>query len=116
MGQEELDCLLDSFERNVNFWYPTLSRTTRTEVEVRVLSNSLEEDVDSCLALLVMALGCASELVRCATMDRPDTLDAEKRRRWQLLSGLYFNIAFKKIYLAQAESCTEAVQCLFYTA
>ncbi|KAL3438226.1 hypothetical protein BDV09DRAFT_205637 [Aspergillus tetrazonus] len=116
MGQEELDRLLNSFERNVNFWYPTLSQTTRTEVEVRVLSNSLEEDVDSCLALLVMALGCASELVRCATTDRPDTPDAEKLRRWQLLSGLYFDIAFKKIYLAQAESCTEAVQCLFYTA
>ncbi|KAL4765320.1 fungal specific transcription factor domain-containing protein [Aspergillus foveolatus] len=116
MGQEELDCLLDSFEQNVNFWYPTLSQATRTEVEVRVLSNSLEEDVDSCLALLVMALGCASELVRCATTDRPDTPDAEKLRRWQLLSGLYFDIAFKKIYLAQAESCTEAVQCLFYTA
>ncbi|KAL4992664.1 hypothetical protein BDW68DRAFT_195121 [Aspergillus falconensis] len=115
MGQEELDCVLGSFERNVNFWYPTLSRATRTEVEVRVLSNSLDEDIDSCLALLVMALGCASELVRCVTTDSSDTLDT-KQHRWQLLSGLYFNLAFRKIYLAQAECSTEAVQCLFYTA
>ncbi|KAL4998339.1 hypothetical protein BDV10DRAFT_185379 [Aspergillus recurvatus] len=116
MGQDELDCVVSSFEQNVNFWYPTLSRSARTEVEVRVLSNSLADDIDSCLALLVMALGCASELIRRVTMDHPDALDAEKQHRWQLLSGLYFDLAFRKIYLAQAECSTEAVQCLFYTA
>lgn len=117
VGKAELDNILQSFEHNVNFWYPTLSRNRSTEVEIQILSNSLDEGIPSCLALLVMALGCASKLIRSISSEaaaNPDVL--EKRHRWQLMSGLYFDLAFKKIYLAQAECTTEAVQCLFFTA
>ncbi|KAL4778880.1 hypothetical protein BJX76DRAFT_365857 [Aspergillus varians] len=116
-SQSEIDSILLSFENNVNFWYPTLSRDTRTEVELRILSNSLDEGVGSCLALLVMALGCASEAIRSVATDTAaDTAELKKRHRWHLMCGLYFDLAFKKIYLAQAECTTEAVQCLFFTA
>lgn len=117
VGKTELDHILQSFEQNVNFWYPTLSRNKSTEVEILILSNSLDEDMASCLALLVMALGCASEMIRSISSDTIAGLEElEKRHRWQLMSGLYFDLAFKKIYLAQAECTTEAVQCLFFTA
>ncbi|KAL2832617.1 hypothetical protein BDW59DRAFT_139484 [Aspergillus cavernicola] len=117
VSKAEVDRILHSFERNINFWYPTLSRATSTEVEMQVLSNSLDEGTNACLALLVMALGCASELIHSVAADsRADPIELEQQHRWQLMSGLYFDLAFRKIHLAQAECTTEAVQCLFFTA
>ncbi|OJJ06629.1 hypothetical protein ASPVEDRAFT_875787 [Aspergillus versicolor CBS 583.65] len=117
VGKSEIDVILRSFEQNVNFWYPTLSRNRSTEVEIQILSNSLDEDIASCLALLVMALGCASELIRSLGSDTMASAEElEQRHRWQLMSGLYFDLSFRKIHLAQAECTTEAVQCLFFTA
>ncbi|KAL2849946.1 hypothetical protein BJY01DRAFT_210280 [Aspergillus pseudoustus] len=116
MSKSEVDAILQGFEHNVNYWYPTLSRATRTEVELRVLSNGLHEDISSCLALLVMGLGCASQLIHSASSGtNQDSAESEHRHRWQLMSTLYFDLAFRKIHLAQAECSTEAVQCLFYT-
>lgn len=86
-------------------------------MEIQILSNSLDEDIASCLALLVMALGCASELIRSIGSDTMASAEElEQRHRWQLMSGLYFDLSFRKIHLAQAECTTEAVQCLFFTA
>ncbi|KAL2818585.1 hypothetical protein BJX63DRAFT_383451 [Aspergillus granulosus] len=117
LSKLEVDSILESFEHNVNFWYPTLSRATRTEVELRVLSNGLHEDISSCLALLVMALGCASQLIHSASsITSQDPTVSEHQHRWQVMSGLYFDLAFRKIHLAQAECSTEAVQCLFFSA
>jgi hypothetical protein len=117
MSKSEIDSILQSFEHHVNFWYPTLSRAAKAEVELQVLSHGLDEGINSCLALLVMALGCASELIHCVTTDSlADSAALENQHRWQLMSGLYFDLAFKQIHLAQAECTTEAVQCLFFTA
>ncbi|RDW86949.1 Zn(II)2Cys6 transcription factor [Aspergillus mulundensis] len=115
-SKAELDSILSSFERNVNFWYPTLSRSTQTEIGLRVLSNGLEQDVDSCLALLVLALGCASQLITVASDSQSAAAESEQEHHWQLMSSLYFSHAFKRIYLAQGECTAEAVQCLFFTA
>ncbi|KAL4914363.1 hypothetical protein BDW62DRAFT_204630 [Aspergillus aurantiobrunneus] len=116
VSKSEIDSILQSFD-NVNFWYPTLSREKRTEVEVQILSNSLDEGPGSCLAVLVMALGCASKLIGSVAADNTlEPADLEEQHRWQLMSSLYFDLAFKKIHLAQAECTTEAVQCLFFTA
>ncbi|KAL4875253.1 hypothetical protein BJY04DRAFT_224223 [Aspergillus karnatakaensis] len=113
--KSDVQSILRSFEDNVNFWYPTLSRSRAAEIELRVLSGGLDESLDSCLALLVMALGCASELIHCSATDTSRS-NLEQQHRWQLISALYFDFAFKKIHLAQAECSTEAVQCLFFTA
>ncbi|KAH8697870.1 putative C6 transcription factor [Talaromyces proteolyticus] len=116
-SKSEVECILQSFERNINFWYPTLSRATAIMVQQQILSNNLDEDISSCLSILVMALGCASELVHSATVDTIEkSTYSEQRDRWQLISALYFDYAFKRIHLAQAECTTEAVQCLFFTA
>jgi hypothetical protein len=94
-----------------------MSRATRTEVELQVLSNGFDEGISSCRALLVMALGSASQLIQSASAGASqDPTDSEHRHRWQLMSGLYFDLAFRKIHLAQAECSTEAVQCLFFAA
>ncbi|KAL3463527.1 hypothetical protein BJX64DRAFT_116427 [Aspergillus heterothallicus] len=117
VSKSEVETILRSFDHNVNFWYPTLSRATRTEVELQVLSNALDQGISSCLALLVMALGCASQLIHStSSATNQETTDSEERHRWRLMSALYFDLAFRKIHLAQAECSTEAVQCLFFTA
>ncbi|KKK21393.1 hypothetical protein AOCH_000710 [Aspergillus ochraceoroseus] len=117
VSKSEVDSILRSFERNVNFWYPTLSRDVSTEVEVQVLSNNLDDGISSCVSLLVMALGCASELIQSVATDSPENpAELEQRHRWQLMGRLHFDLAFKKVHLAQAECTTEAVQCLFFTA
>ncbi|KAL5335052.1 hypothetical protein BJX70DRAFT_333930 [Aspergillus crustosus] len=113
----EVRAILQSLEDNVNFWYPTLSRAKRAEIELRVLSHGIDDGIESCLTLLAMALGCASELIYCVSTENVESpSDEEQAHRWKLMSGVYFNLAFKKIHLAQAECSTEAVQCLFFTA
>ncbi|OJJ46030.1 hypothetical protein ASPZODRAFT_132999 [Penicilliopsis zonata CBS 506.65] len=113
----EVDRLVHSFEQTVNFWYPTMSSAMTRDLASRVLVGSLDESMTSCLALLVMALGCASELVcSYAGHEAPAADELESRRQRRLMGELYFDCAFRKIYLAQAECTAEAVQCLFFTA
>ncbi|KAL4932490.1 Zn(II)2Cys6 transcription factor [Aspergillus undulatus] len=108
--------ILSSFDNKVNFWYPTLSQAKRAEVEMKVLSNSLSDGIDSCLAFLVMALGCAGHYIGLITDATADPVELDSEHRWRLLNSLYFDHAFKQVHLAQAECSTTAVQCLFFTA
>lgn len=63
-----------------------------------------------------MALGCACKLVGSfARRETPNASDADSQRQRRLMGELYFDSAFKKIYLAQAGFTAEAVQCLFFT-
>lgn len=81
-----------------------------------IMSGVVDESTGSCLAFLVIALGCAGELIcTFAENEHPDSenLDLQKQRR--TMSDLYFDIAFKKVHLAQAECSVEAAQCLFFT-
>lgn len=81
-----------------------------------VMSGVIDESTRSCLAFLVIALGCAGELIcTFAENENPDSesLDLQNQRR--TMSELYFDIAFKKVHLAQAECSVEAAQCLFFT-
>lgn len=62
----------------------------------------------------MMALGCACELVG-SFAHRETTANADNQRQRRLLGELYFDNAFRKIYLAQAEFTADAVQALFFT-
>lgn len=116
IGKYELDETVQSFERNINFWYPTMSRERTTQLRREIMSGVIDESTGSCLAFLVIALGCAGELV-CTFADHEnadnESLDLQNQRR--TMGELYFDIAFKKVYLAQAECSVEAAQCLFFT-
>lgn len=116
MTKSEVERMVRSFERNINFWYPTMNQATLRELRMQISSGVFEETTRSCLALLVMALGCAGELV--SSFSEQETFNADHGETWnqkRLMRELYFDSAYKKIHLAQAEFTADAVQCLFFT-
>lgn len=116
MAKRDIGKTFRDFERGINFWYPTMARSTTNSLKEYLLSGAVEESTRSCLALLVMALGCSSELVRLfTTKEAPETHSAEVETEKRLLGSMYFECAFNKIHLAQAEFTADAVQCLFFT-
>ncbi|KAK9351852.1 hypothetical protein V1523DRAFT_397973 [Lipomyces doorenjongii] len=82
----------------------------------KISSGIFDESTETCIALLVIALGCAGYLI-CPFVENEnsDCDDVDSRSQRRTTSELYFDIAFKKIRLAQAECSVEAVQCLFFT-
>lgn len=118
MTKKDVEKTIGSFERSINFWYPTMARSTTADLKSYVLSGNLDESTRSCLALLIMALGCAAELVGLSTTEEAQARGTdffETQNQQRLLASLYFESAFKKISLAQAEFTADAVQCLFFT-
>lgn len=115
MPKQEVENTVRSFERGINFWYPTMTRATTRDLQAHILSGTFGETTRSCLSLLMMALGCACELVGSFAHRETSTANADKQRQSRLLGELYFDNAFRKIYLAQAEFTADAVQALFFT-
>jgi hypothetical protein len=60
---DEAERLLASFQGNVNFWYPIVSKTTLQNLFEKVRNGFVGNTCEDCAALLVMALGAASELI-----------------------------------------------------
>ncbi|KAG5985476.1 hypothetical protein E4U43_006063 [Claviceps pusilla] len=113
---EDVDSILDSFEHNVNFWYPTMSRC---QIErTRSLINSgvtLEDSIDVCVALLAMALGCASQVT--TDMEKANSVSEQDTRRRisrRQMGDVYFNAALKRAYVAHLGVTSLSAQCLFY--
>ena len=120
VGLEEIDAILDSFQTNVNFWYPTMS-LAQLEV-VRELAQSgriTDEGPEACLALLTLALGCACQATKSsvgADQSQLNENDAKNRAATLKLGGIYFEVALKKLHIAQMIVSTPATQCLFFVA
>ncbi|OOQ85067.1 C6 transcription factor [Penicillium brasilianum] len=113
---QEVESTIRSFERGINFWYPTMARATTQELQAHIIAGTFEETTRSCLSLLIMALGYACQLVgRFAHRELSNASEADSQRQRRLMAELYFDSAFKKIYLAQAGFTADAVQCLFFT-
>lgn len=116
MPKQEVESTVRSFERGINFWYPTMARARTEELTAHILSGTFEETTSSCLSLLMMALGCSCQLVGSfAHRETSNASDVDSQRQGRLMGELYFDSAFKKIYLAQAGFTADAVQCLFFT-
>lgn len=116
MTKLEVENTVRSFERSINFWYPTMARATTQELQTQIISGVVEDSTRSCLALLVMALGCASQVVELSVLQDASSTDnretcSEERR----MSELWFDTAYRKIQIAQAEFTVDAVQCLLFT-
>ncbi|KAG6031190.1 hypothetical protein E4U41_007651 [Claviceps citrina] len=113
---EDVDSILESFEHNVNFWYPTMSQ--RQIERTRTLINSgvtPEDGIDACVALLTMALGCASQV----TTDLWDASSVSEQGIQRKISrrqmgDVYFDAALKKAYVAHLDVTSLSAQCLFY--
>jgi len=113
---EDVDSILESFEHNINFWYPTMSRRQIERTRNLIDSGVTPEDsIDACVALLAMALGCASQV----TTDMEDASnvseqDARRRISRRQMGDVYFNAALRKAYVAHLGVTSLSAQCLFY--
>lgn len=103
-----------SFQKSVNFWYPVLSNPRIKQLEEKVNGANLEPGTNSCLAMLMMALGCASEVAVYTGNEVDIERDKKGAPSWSL-SGKFFDVALKMIHHAHMETSAEATQCLFYT-
>lgn len=63
IGIQKLDGIISAFQGNVNFWYPTLTCQMVNSLQRKVSSDNIDTSTTSCLALLTMALGAASQSV-----------------------------------------------------
>ena len=106
-----------AFQKNINFWYPVMSNTRIRELEAKVNAVDLNPSIGSCLALLLMALGCASESIAAVyTGSEVDAEETDLQGQKRSLSEIFFDGALKMIHFAQMETSAESTQCLFYTA
>ncbi|KAK2785103.1 hypothetical protein FQN53_007997 [Emmonsiellopsis sp. PD_33] len=113
-SRHDIENLAQSFESNINFWYPTMTQNKIRQLQQRIVAGNLDDTVQSCLALLVMALGAASDRISFHVATREPSLhETEHQSQQKILSELYFDSALKKIFMAQVECTIDAVHCLF---
>ncbi|KAF4627492.1 hypothetical protein G7Y89_g10663 [Cudoniella acicularis] len=115
---DEANRLISSFQATVNFWYPTVSKTNLEILFEKVQTGFHENSSEDCLALLVMALGAASELVKYASLDE-DHRNFESRQQQSELSTMAhvcFDEAIKLLPVAYMEVSTTSAQCVFLAA
>ncbi|KAH7133776.1 hypothetical protein EDB81DRAFT_845236 [Dactylonectria macrodidyma] len=115
---DDIDAILDAFERNLNFWYPTMSQDQLRRIRLSLQAGVPSDDsVEACLTLLTMALGCASQTVEGLAAGQVLTKEeARKRLMKRRMGDIYFECALKKLYVAHLHTNSEATQCLFFAA
>lgn len=116
---EDVNGILESFKHAVNFWYPTMSRSQLERMRAIITSGSFDEEGPyACLALLTMALGCASEVIAGLTMGTEMLSEDEKKRKAErrAMGDMYFDSALKKLYVAHTDVSSTATHCLFFAA
>ncbi|KAF4969031.1 hypothetical protein FSARC_3685 [Fusarium sarcochroum] len=115
---EDIYAILEAFERNVNFWYPSMSQAQLDRTRATLQNGMPAEDtVHSCLCLLTLALGCASQAAEdLRFLSEPDAVEKEKKARKRKLGDIYFQLALKKLHVAHLQVDSESTQCLFFTA
>ncbi|KAF6824803.1 C6 zinc finger domain-containing protein [Colletotrichum plurivorum] len=115
---EDIDGILGSFERTVNFWYPTMSRGQLAQVRSLISEGIPEEDsILACLALLTMALGCAGQVTAGLTGGAALSEEERKRRAARRAMGdMFFDGVLKKLHVVHTNVGSTATHCLFFTA
>lgn len=118
VDSEDITSMLEAFERNVNFWYPSMSQEQLNSIRTTLQNGMPAEDtVHSCLCLLTLALGCASQAaedLRFTT--EPDASEKDRRLRKRKLGDIYFHLALKKLHVVHLQVDSQSTQCLFFTA
>lgn len=116
---DDVDSILDSFEHAVNFWYPTMSRGQLERARAAVTTGSFEDDgAGGCLALLTMALGCASQVTAGLATAGAALGEEERKRRAarRAMGNMYFDGVLKKLHTAHTDVSATATHCLFFVA
>lgn len=121
VSDEEMEAILEAFQHNVNFWYPTMSQHQLGKVRLMVKCFNAgvteEQSVETCLAFLTMALGCASQTIAGLALGSTVTDEELKLRGKQReLGDFYFDHALRRLHIAHMGVGSTATQCLFFTA
>lgn len=119
VSDEETDAILEAFQNNVNFWYPTLTRQQLDDVRLmaKCFNAGVAEEytVESCLALMTMALGCASQTVAGLVSVKGLSEEEVRRRSKQRDMGdVYFEHALKRLHVVHMALGSTSTQCLFF--
>lgn len=118
---EQIEATLESFQHNVNFWYPTMSRNQldKARLMAKMLNAGIPEEnsIEACLAHLTMALGCASQTIAgLASGTLPSEEELMRRAKLREMGDLYFETALKTLHVVHMDVGSTATQCLFFTA
>ncbi|KAG9236460.1 putative C6 transcription factor [Amylocarpus encephaloides] len=116
--REETSRLLASYQATMNFCYPVLCKATLDTVFDRVQSGFSNNSCEDCLALLVLALGAASELVKyTSSEDDYRSFDSrQQQRELSTMATVCFDEALKLLSVAYMEVSTISAQCVFLSA
>ena len=114
MGPDDLNDIIESFKRNVNFWYPTMSIAKIHGLGLMVRHGDVGNSTTSTLALLVLSLGCASQYVETYySTEFPRDGESQDDRSLKSMADIYFDGVLKNIHVAHMEVSSAATQCLF---
>lgn len=102
----DIDRVIEAFQQKPNFWYPTVPLQQLSDVRLAIRQNQFNYSTSSCMAFLIMALGCVSI----------KSTDGQQSRPELELGATYFDAALKMLHVAHLESSTDAALCLFLAA
>ncbi|RDW80896.1 C6 zinc finger-containing protein [Coleophoma crateriformis] len=111
----DLNNIINSFQHSVNFWYPTMSMQKMNHLRSRIMEGYEDNTTTTCLAFLMMALGCASQSVM-KTFEAHDPEAANEQQSNKAMADMYFDGALKRIHVAQMEVSSTANQCFLFVA
>lgn len=119
----EVDSVLDAFEHGVNFWYPTVSRAQVRSVRLVMVDSGGGSgegeggETQRCLALLTMALGCASQVIGgLAEGVAMGEGEWERRRARREVGDRYFDCVMRMLHVAHTDVSPAAAHCLLFVA
>lgn len=115
-GTTEIDKIVEAFQQNINFWYPTMAKSIIDPLKSKLLMGQLGNDCDSSLALLMMALGCACEATTSAFPDDSDSAKPDFQPQRRKMGDMYFDCAVSRMHIAYQEVSRSALHCLLFTA
>ncbi|KAK5460875.1 hypothetical protein LTS15_002938 [Exophiala xenobiotica] len=111
----EIETITMAFEQNINFWYPTMSKGMLDQLKDKLSTGRLINDCDSCLAFLVMALGCACGSTASACQDNSEG-GANPQPQRKRMGDMYFDCAMNRMHIPLQEVSRSALHCLLFTA
>jgi hypothetical protein len=114
----EMDRIVTSFATSVNTWYPTMSMIKLKAAQAMVADGEVADNTPSCLALLVMALGCANLSISgpAAGAELSKEEMESPAAHYRAMGDIYMDSVLKKLGVVQMEVSTTATQCLFFVA
>ena len=109
----EIQVAIEAFRISVNHSYPLVSTSQLADIEHRLLERNLDSSIETSLSLLIMALGCASQVVASIT-EAHDRKSVDRKQ--MTLAHTYFQLYLQRLSSVHLEISTTATQCLFFTA